>query len=219
MKLRNRRWPALLAVVVAWGCGRGTTKTIEVHAVAHDGGARVEILKDRAHHDSVVVEPGDRIAFICSDCPQGAEFTVEDIHFLGDLDDVVDALLAAGLTDPARTGALIEGLEATTATTAQPAALAAGLPATDPRLAETATALRSLRAAFPSPPGGGEYEAPRLFDRWTPPGFTRAADRIVTDPVAKLDRTGLWKFTWKVRLAGSEDSWDPHIIGHPDYDG
>jgi hypothetical protein len=144
----------------------------------------------------------------------GVEFTVENIHFLGDLDDVVDALLAAGLTDADRTGGFIEGLEATTA---QPAALAEGGLPSDPRLAETAAALRSLRAAFASPSGGDAYEAPRLFDRWKPPGFTRAAERIVTDPVGKLDRTGLWKFTWKVRLAGSEDSWDPHIIGHPDY--
>ena len=62
----------------------------------------------------------------------------------------------------------------------------------------------------------------RLFDRpWEEPGFYPGNRSIGPFTVGPIDGKGesVWKFTWRVRVQGqpgTEVTWDPHLIGHPD---
>ena len=76
-------WWGSLAIAVLASCGH--LQTVELHAGLSADGRQVVI--DETHHDSAGVRAGDRIEWVCR-CPEGAEFTVENLHYAGALDPV-----------------------------------------------------------------------------------------------------------------------------------
>jgi hypothetical protein len=165
----------------------------EVGVSARLEGGQIRILKDDAHHETAVVKPGDEIAWICRDCPAGTEFSVEGLHLVADIERIVDVLSGPVPADSA--SATDEG---------------------DPREPYIGgeVALEWV---------GGELVVTRApagtTPSWAPPaGFKAAGERILSARLPTGLRHAVYKFTWKVRLAGKgEDRWDPHIYTHPDF--
>ncbi len=229
--------PAMLAVALTAACG--STRTIDVYATVLDKNQDgtpdlISIQKDRVHHDSVVVNPRDRIKFRCFDCPEGAQFGVGKIQYLGDLDDIVDVMLDHKLLDAESLGKHIEGLKTLRpeAMRSEEALAEEGKTEVD-QLENTVAVLSKLLSVLPpSERAPGLVEKPRspsLFKRdWAgscrtksdEPCYVSAREEIISKRVERMEkpeRTRLWKFTWWVRLPGvGEDTWDPHIVDHPD---
>jgi len=222
---------ALLSIVVLAGCvtfvvplgevphysgGKVDTVRLKVDPVKDGKGNLIGVKIDQSHHDSGVVEPGDRIVWVC-DCPEGAEFAVEKLHFAGDLDKLVDVLSRTGddgRSELDRLGQALESLQRSLPAPQGQEMVADKLwdqeakPEGDRQLLGfTAVALQNLRETLVP-----EQSHP-LFENWSPPSrFVRARETIRSAPVAQGIGHELWKFTWKVRVKGhpkSESSRSP----------
>lgn len=177
---------------IADGPEDAATREIGVSARVEDG--KITILKDEAHHETAVVKPGDEIAWICRDCPPGTEFSVEGLHLVANLEQLVEMLSQpppAGLVDAA-------GEE----------------DEREPYIDGTVSLVWSdgelvvARAPASTEPVG-----------WAPPaGFKATGERILSSRLPAGIPHGVYKFTWKVRLKeNGEDEWDPHIFTHPGF--
>lgn len=184
MRLRS----SLVLVVTAMMALAGCAKTIRVRVTLDPAGNPVF---DKAFHDSAVVEPGDRITWVCQ-CPPGTEFSVTEPHFVVDLEHVLEAVQEM---EPAERAPAESEISRDTAT-AVLTKLRSGLAAHGQRnlFARGQWDLDDSKSAFKS----GKARIP---------GPGRVAPGI---------GNSLWKFTWRVRLKGSSDvvEWDPHIVGH-----
>lgn len=200
-------------MVVLAGCVSGRapeTIKLKVHLIKDEGGKPTGVKIDKTFHDSGVVSPGDQIAWVC-DCPEGTEFTVEKLHFAGDLDQLVDLFSQTESEDEIER--LSQALQAGEASPGgkeeAKAEEAVGQEAIqDEEVRRLVTALKSTLAPDQARP---------LFENWSPPAeFVRGTETIRSTPVAQGIGHGLWKFTWRVRLTGTEteESWDPCIYGH-----
>jgi hypothetical protein len=252
---------AVLALAVLAGCPQRTPapKQAELWVrVVEDaaGNKKVEIDRSEEHHDSVVVEPGDRITWACLDasapeteprpCPADVEFAIDELHYVGDLEQLVETLRRPVTFDPEQLAAVSQELQALQqqAVTAPPAQPEGG----EKRAAEN---LMRGRIHFEGPvgpmirvvrdgdtlaaaPAGGPSRA--LFEdepmpsvryletdeQLVPLKFQSGDELIRSGRVAGGIGDSVWKFTWRVRLKGvpaSEDTLDPHIYGHDDIDG
>ena len=157
-----------------------------------DENGKIKIDKDEAHHETAVVKPGDEIAWICRDCPPGTEFSVESLHLVANVEQLVEVLSKSTPADsPSAAG---EGDEREPYIDGE-----IGLQWIDGELVVTR-----------APPGAKPDWAP-------PAGFKATGERILSGRVAAVPH-GVYKFTWKVRLEGrGEDVWDPHIYTHPGF--
>ncbi|HVF61248.1 MAG TPA: hypothetical protein VNJ70_15680 [Thermoanaerobaculia bacterium] len=174
------------------GAADAAVREIGVSAKLVDG--KIQIDKDEAHHETAVVKPGDEIAWICRDCPAGTEFSVEGLHLVADVEQIVEVLSQPPPAD---------------------AADAAGDEDSREPYVDGEIALEWV---------GGELVVTRKpagtkpVD-WAPPaGFKATGERILSARLPAGLPHGVYKFTWKVRLEGKgEDAWDPHIYTHPDF--
>lgn len=221
----HRSLVPVLAIALLVGCVH--TKKLEVWAkvVEDENGKRVEINKGR--HDSAVVQPGDRVAWVCH-CDPGTQFTVENLHFVGDLEELAERLT---YTKP-KAGEELQDLGPTMERALAQLAAQAAAPEDTPR-EEAAKPLGEGRIRFAGPVGdvllvvkneaspvGRERSSLFVGEPAAPSVDFVAATRVIRSRrVAPGLGHELWKFTWKVRLIGDPNSvvtWDPHIFGHPD---
>ncbi len=159
-----------------------------------DKDGKIKIDKDEAHHETAVVKPGDEIAWICRDCPDGTEFSVEGLHLVANVEQMVDVL-----SEPVRADSQGEADEGDSREPYIDGEIA--LEWIDGELVVTRDAA-----------------GPKPVD-WAPPaGFKAKGERIVSTRLPAPLIHGVYKFTWKVKLEGhGEDAWDPHIYTHPDF--
>ncbi len=224
-----------VALLLSVGCAH--TKKLEVWATLVDAGSgnrRVDI--DESKHDSAVVGPGDRVVWICH-CPAGTEFTVEDLHFVGDLEDLAEKLSLRQA--PLAEDELNRTMEQMRAQAAGPGAAAAAGPgeaaAPEPLVGGRIRfepvggmllVMKDFETAAPGERGRslfvGRARGAQSLDFEHAPAFNDAARPMRSTRVAPGLGHELWKFTWRVQLIGdpeSADTFDPHIFGHPDLKG
>ncbi|MGH2626395.1 MAG: hypothetical protein ACRDHY_07075 [Anaerolineales bacterium] len=180
------------------------TIELRVNVERDAGGQPIAVEIDKTFHDSAVVGPGDRVEWVCSNCPEGTEFAVENLHFAGDLDRLVDMFSETEGRDERQQ--LSRTLQAQRASLEEPLDQQARQ---EQEVLRLVSALKTTLAPDPSHP---------LFGDWSPPSRFVPANEAIPSPRAVLGvGDGFWKFTWKVRLTGdraSERSWDPCIYGH-----
>ena len=208
MRWQRAALVGVVSLMVLAGCVSSRapeTIQLKVHLMKDEGGKPIGVEIDKAFHDSGVVGPGDRIAWIC-ECPEGTEFRVEKLHFAGDLDYLVD--LFSETESKKQVERLSETLQA-------PGAAAKAGEAGGQKAGQGEEA-RRLVAALKSTLAPDESRL--LFENWSPSDdWARPTETIPSTPVARGIGHGIWKFTWRVRLIGneaSEKSWDPCIYGH-----
>lgn len=165
----------------------------EIGVIARLENGQIKI--DTTHHETVVVKPGDEIAWVCRECPAGTEFAVEGLHLVANIEQIVDVL-----SEPPPAGS-------------QASASGEG-DTREPYIdGEIGLQWSNGELVVTRNPAGPEPV-------WAPPdnSFKATGERIVSR-VGNVPH-GVYKFTWKVRLAGkpeSEVGWDPHIYTHPGY--
>ena len=210
MRSRRSLVPLVLAMTILGGCA----KTIQVKVNLDASGNPVF---DKSHHEIAFVKPGDRVVWTCR-CPPGTEFTVADLRFVADLDDVDEFVLRYGTGNPKEIESEILGLESLQrklSVAERPAESAEAMSEQRPPLEETIELLKNLESVlFPE-------EQRNLFrgtsENLLDTEFVDGTERVRSPGrVAKGIGHGLWKFTWKVQRKGGPvtDEWDPHIEGH-----
>ncbi len=154
-----------------------------------DKDGKIKIDKDEAHHETAVVKPGDEIAWICRDCPDGTEFSVEDLHLVANVEQMVEVLSKP--VPPDSPGEADEG------------------DSREPYIdGEIALEWVDGELVIIRDPGG-----PKLVG-WAPPaGFKAKGERIVTQLPVGLPH-GVYKFTWKVRYQDTRGRVGPAHL-HP----
>jgi hypothetical protein len=195
---------------------------------------------DYDYHDTEVVRPGDKLSFAC-ECEDGLELTVSEPWLMLDL-EALESLVEnqEGETLEAKLESLLGELEQAGAYLKKRAVPAgngdnAYLEEQAAQAADGDNAYLEEEAAPAAIGDSGDFlqaflggfiaviplapEA-RLFDRpWEEPGFHPGDQSIGPFTVGPIERESVWKFTWKVRIQGqpgTEVTWDPHLIGHPD---
>jgi len=185
------------------------------------GEQRVEI--DETHHDTRDVRPREKLTWACKclfggekkpsrPCPAGMKFAVERLHLVTDLEQMVHVLSKPGPADPKAHAPGEENPRQ---------------PFIDGEIAlrwvrvEDASGARELLEVIRNPKAQAPV-APLDLPVWAPPGTLVDSGQTIQSQRAVPTgiRHGLWKYTWRVRLAGkpeSEDAvWDPHIYTHPE---
>lgn len=215
MRFRRSLPPLVLAMVILGGC----VQTVQL-VVRSDASGNPVI--DENHHAKPFVKPGDRVVWTCQ-CPPDTEFTVSDLYFVADLDDVFEFTIRheIELKDRKRHESRIQGLESLQrklSVADRPAESAEAMSEQLPPIQETIALLADLESTLSPDEQRDLFKQTSQSLMDSEPKWVDGRARLRSPTrVAKGIGHGLWKFTWKVRKKSDPNvivEWDPHIVGH-----